>query len=565
MTEPDTLIGPPWRDPDAAGPLTLGGVLAEVAARSAGDEALVFDDPLLGGATVRWTYGKLRREAQRVARALLAGGIGKGARVGILMGNRPQAVAALFGAALVGGVAVPLSTFSTRPELSYLLGHADLSVLLLQSSMGERRFAADVVDLCPSATASGPIREPAYPFLRTVAAVGPVDDRCGLPSWEAFLAGGADVDDALPDAAAEQVHPSDHGVVIYSSGTTDRPKGVLHNHRSVALQWHLQAELFGRDRSTRVWCALPLFWTAGMNTAMGATLAAGGCWVTQERFEPGEAIRLLERERVTEPHLLPHQARALEDHPDWRSADLSSCTKVFGKSVFTRHPTVEGDTAWNTPVGYGSSETCSFFTGLPWTTPREVLAERSYGRLLPGNELRVVDPGTGRTLGRDREGELVVRGPTLMEHYVKRTRAECFDAAGFFRTGDLGWYDTEGLVHFSGRRTEMIKTSGANVSPAEIEVQMQAHDAVRLARVVGVPDERRDQLVVLCVERTAGATVTEDDVRAFLRDRLAAYKVPRRVLFFPEGAIPMVASRTKVDTAELGRIVQEQLDERGDR
>jgi fatty-acyl-CoA synthase len=565
VREPETLAGPPGLDPTDTGPLTLGGVLAEVAARYHRDEALVFDDPLLGGTTVRWTYDDLHRESRRVAKALLAAGIGKGARIGVLMGNRPQAVAALFGAALAGAVAVPLSTFSTRPELSFLLGHADLSVLLLQATMGDRRFASDVVELCPSAKAPGPIHEAAYPFLRTVAVVGPVDDTCGLQPWDDFLAGGDGIDgidDALLDAVADQVHPSDHGVVIYSSGTTDRPKGVLHNHRSVAVQWRLQAELFGRDESTRVWCALPLFWTAGMNTAMGATLAAGGCWVTQERFEPGEALRLIERERVTEPHMLPHQARALEEHPDWRSADLSSCTKVFGKSVFTRHPTVEGDTGWNMPVGYGSSETCSFFTGLPWTTPRDVLAKRSYGRLLPGNELRVVDPATGRTLGPDEEGELVVRGPTLMEHYVKRTRAESLDADGFHRTGDLGWYDADRLVYFSGRRTEMIKTSGANVSPAEIEVQLQAHDAVKLARVVGVPDERRDQLVVLCVELKDGATATEDDVKTFLRGRLAAYKVPKRVLFFPEGAIPMVASGTKVDTDELLRVVQQRLGDR---
>jgi acyl-CoA synthetase (AMP-forming)/AMP-acid ligase II len=296
-----------------------------------------------------------------------------------------------------------------------------------------------------------------------------------------------------------------------------------------------------------------------MCVAMGATLAAGGCWVMQEVFEPGQALRLMARERVTEPHTLAHQARALEEHPDWPSTDLSSCTKVFGKSVFHRHPRVDGDTSWNMPIGYGLSETSSSVTGLPWTTPRELLRTGSYGRLLPGNELRVVDPETGRVLGLGEEGELTVRGPTLMEHYLKRTRAECFDADGFYHTGDLGWYDKDGLVYFAGRHTEMIKTGGANVSPAEIEVQLQAYEPIKLAGVVGVPDERREQIVVLCVELKEGATATEDDVKAFLRERLATYKVPKRVLFFAEGEIPMTRGGTKVKDDDLLARVQERL------
>jgi acyl-CoA synthetase (AMP-forming)/AMP-acid ligase II len=543
------------------GALTLGGVLVEQSARFPDREALVFDDPLFGDVTVRWTYAELRHHARRVAKALLATSVGKGTRVGLLMGNRPEAVASLFGAALAGAVTVPLSTFSPKPELSYLLAHADISVLLLQTAMGRHRFATDVVDLCPGATGSAPIIDPAYPFLRHAVALGPTEDTAGITSWDAFLARGDDVDDELLDAVAAEVRPSDVGVIIYSSGTTDRPKGVVLSHRAVALEWWMQAALFGRDESTRVWCAFPIFWTAGLNTAMGATLAGGSTWVTQERFEPGHALHLLERERVIEPHVFAHEARALEEHPDWASTDLSSCTRVFGKSVFTRHPTVQADEHWNMPVGYGMSETSSFLTGLPWTTPRSVFRKGSYGRLLPGNELRVIDQETGRGLGPDEEGELIVRGPTLMEHYVKRARAECFDADGFYRTGDLGSYDEDGFVYWGGRRTEMIKTAGANVSPAEIEVQLHAYEPVKLARVIGVPDERRDEIAVLCVELKDGATATEDDIKTFLRERLASYKVPKRVLFFRDDEIPMNRSGTKVQHEQLLAVVQERLNE----
>jgi acyl-CoA synthetase (AMP-forming)/AMP-acid ligase II len=559
VREPATLTGPPLQDAAGIGTLTLGGILTEQSARFPDHEVLVFDDPLRGGATVRWSYRDLEKHARFLAKALLGTGIGKGARVGVLMGNRPEAVASIFGAALAGAVAVPLSTFSPKPELSYLVGHSDISVILLQSTMGGHRFAADLAGLCPGVAAAPPIADPVYPYLRHAAALGAGQDACGMPSWESFVRGGEAVPDALLDAVAAEVHPSDPATVIYSSGTTAHPKGVLHSHRAVALQWWLQAGLFGRDDSTRVWCALPLFWTAGLNVAMGATIAAGGTWVMQEMFEPAQALRLIERERVTEPHIFAHQARALEEHPHWASADLSSCTRVFGKSVFTRHPSVKGDPAWNMPVGYGLSETSSFVAGFPFTTPRQLLRKGSYGRLLPGNELRVVDPETGRVLGPNEEGELIVRGPTLMEHYIKRTRAECFDTEGFYHTGDLGSYDEDGCVYFGGRLTEMIKTGGANVSPAELEIQLQAYEPVKLARAIGVPDERRDQIVVLCVELKDGATATEDDIRSFLRDRVASYKVPKRVLFFDEDQIPMNGSGTKVQDDSLLALVQEQL------
>jgi acyl-CoA synthetase (AMP-forming)/AMP-acid ligase II len=528
------LSGPALGSVEGIGSLTLGSFLEEVCSRFAPNEALVFEG-------ARWTYADLRRESRRVAKALLATGSGKGSRVGIVMGNRPEAVAGLFGAAMAGCVATPLSTFSPEPELAWLLGHADVSVLLVQGRLGRRDFAGDIAALSPATV----------PWLRQTAVLGE-------PSWDQFLAAGETVDESVLDAAMAAVTPSDLGLVIYSSGTTDRPKGVLHNHRAATLQFWVQSQLFARTEATRLWCALPLFWTAGLNSAMGSTLAAGGCWVMQETFDAGDALRLMASERVTEPYTLPHQAAALAEHDDWATTDLSSLRQVFGKSVFHKHPTVEGDPGWNMPVGWGLSETCAFFAAHDSATPRELL-KTSIGRLLPGNELRVVDPDTGRPLGPNEEGELIIRGPTLMEHYVKRTRDECFDGDGFFHTGDLGRFDADGYLHFTGRRTEMIKTGGANVSPAELEVQLRACEPVKLARVIGVPDERLGEVVVLCVELREGAEATEDDLETFLRSRVAAYKVPKRVLFFAEGEIPMTSSETKVRDAALRALVHDRL------
>lgn len=549
------LHGPPLPDVPA---LTTGGFLREVAARHGNREALVFDDPLAGGETIRWTYQELWQQSRRVARALLATGTGKGSRVGVLMANRPESVAALFGAGLAGCIAVPLSTFATAHELDHLLRHSDVSVLLTQTAMGKRSFVADVLSLVPAAQSDHVLHEPAFPFLRRVAAVGPAQECGGIGSWEAFLALGDTVDEVLVDAVADQVSPYDLGLVIYSSGTTDHPKGILHNHRSPTLQFWVQAEIFGRTEQTRMWTALPFFWTAGLNTALGATLAAGGCCILQEGFEPGEALRLMAREKVTEPYTLPHQAAALEEHPDWAETDLSSLTCVYGKSVFTRHPRVSGDPSWNMPVGYGLTETCAFVVAHPSTASREQLRS-SLGRLLPGNVLRVIDPDSGRPVATGADGELLLKGPTLMEQYVKRGRDASIDPDGFFHTGDIGHVDDRGFVHWTGRRTEMIKTGGANVSPAEIEVQLRACPPVKLARVLGVPDPRLEQIAVLCVELKDGAEATEEDITQFLRQRVASYKVPKRILFFADGEIPLTASQTKVRDEALLALVLDRL------
>jgi acyl-CoA synthetase (AMP-forming)/AMP-acid ligase II len=557
-----TFEGPPVDGFAGIGALTMGGFLDEVAARFATNEAMVFDDPLLDGTTVRWSYAELLREAQRIGRALVALGVDRGERVGILMGNRPEAVAALFGAAMVGAVAVPLSTFAPKPELAHMLETAEVAVVLTQDRLLARRFGQDVADLAP-----------ALPHLRHVAVLGAPRDRTssgpgsthsavtvpGQISWGALLARADEVDPAALRIRADAVLPEDDALIIFSSGTTSAPKGMLHGHRAPTQQFWVQSQIFGRHERTRMWCALPLFWTAGLNTAMGSTLAAGGCWVVQETFDPGEALALIERERVTEPYTLPHQTALLEEHPAWPTTDLSSLTCVYGKSAFARHPSVvHADPGWFMPVGYGLSETCAFFASHWSSTPREV-AKQSIGRLLPGNQLRVIDPATGAPLGVGQLGELAVKGPTLMRGYLGRPFADSFDADGFFHSGDEGSVDADGYVHFEGRRTEMIKTAGANVSPAELEVQLRACPPVKLARIVGIPDPRLDQVVVACITLKDGEAATEADIQAFLRDRVAAYKVPKRVLFFADGEIPMTTSATKVRDEALVALVERRL------
>jgi fatty-acyl-CoA synthase len=552
-----TFRGPPSETEHGIGALTLGGFMLEVTRHHPAREALVFHGA--DGGAVQWSYADLEREARRVARALLAGGAGKDTRVAILMGNRPEWVAAAYGVALAGAVAVPLNTYFEPPELDHVLRHSDAQVLLTQYRLLGHAYVDQLAALCPELldAAPGSLRSPRFPHLRRIAAVGLDAVRGAAEPWDTFLGAGDAVPDALVDATAGGVSPADHALIMYTSGTTATPKGILHPHRGPALQSWRFAQQLRLDPSVRVWSAFPFFWSAGFVMVMGATLAAGGCLVLQEHFEPGEALRLLESERVTSPHAWAHQLAELEDHPDWPNADLSAIRHCEAFTSFGRHPSVHVDDTWSPRAAYGLSETCTIISSLPADTPRDI-RERSQGVILPGNAVRIVDRDTGAELPVDAIGEITVKGPTLMLGYVKGLPEHCFDDDGFFHTGDAGYVDGDGYLHWTGRITEMIKTGGANVSPVEIEETLLRHPGLWTARAVGVPDEKLGEMVVVCAVAHGGADIDENDVRGFLRGRLASYKIPRRVLFFDEHELSLTGN-AKIRAEDLRALAMRRL------
>ena len=316
-----TLRGPPLAELEGIGALTLGSFLLEVCERHADRELLVFYES--DGERRCWRYSDLLEAARRMARAMILGGVGKGTRVGIVMGSRPECVAAIFGAALAGGVVVPLSTLATAEELAFLLRHADIHTLFTQCSLGGKHQPLETAQKAVPELTGGDCDQ-SFPYLQAVVALGLDRGHGSLHGWEDYLRLGEAVSDTLVDARNAEVAPSDLGLIIYSSGTTAQPKGMMHVHRAPTLQAWQQARIFRRGPQTRIWTTFPLFWTAGFNTVLGATMAAGGCWVMQELFDPAEAIALIQREKVSEPYALPHHTNAMEEHPGWGDADFSA-------------------------------------------------------------------------------------------------------------------------------------------------------------------------------------------------------------------------------------------------
>lgn len=544
---------PPLSKEAGLGALTLPGFLAEAAEKHAPREAMCWKDD--SGQVHRWTYTELLGESQRVARALLARGVGRGTRVGVLISNRPEWLFSMFGAAMAGAVTVAMNTFSTRQELAYQLSHADVELLIMEAGVASRDFVADLLNLCPplADTAPGSLYFDDFPFLRQVVCVDGDTGYSGIQGWGEFLQGGEVIAPSLVAATSAATSPVDPALIFFSSGSTALPKAIQQTHRAAALQCWRFGRWFEVDQNVRTWSANGFFWSGNFAMAFGCALGVGGCLVLQRYFQPDEALELFQSERVSQILAWPHQEARLLECPGWADTDLSSLVYVDSESALASHPTV--NTRWRQPNGYGMTETFTFVTGIAGSQNDS----GKHGLVLPGNTMRIVDPNTGELVPWGQSGEILVKGPTLTLGYLKIPQEDTFDGDGFIHTGDAGSLTPEGELTWEGRLSDIIKTGGANVSPAEIDAVLVEHSSIQSVFTVGVPHQTLGEVVVSCVVLREGEQLDGAGVKAFARQSLASYKVPREVLFFAEGELPMTGS-SKIRRPELRKLAAERLE-----
>jgi len=496
-------------------------------ARDFGDHELVVTEE-----GERLSYSAVDGRSRLLARQLLAAGIGKGSRVGILFPQGPEWLVAYFALARIGAVTVPISTFAKPPELHKVLRHCDAHALLVARTINgedqQQRLERAVPGL--STASRSPLFLPSLPYLRSIWM-----QEGGTRQWVEPLPDGdssALAAQEILDQAESEVHPADPLVVIYTSGTTIEPKGVLQTHGALVRHGENLRRLGAVIEGDRVYAGMPLFWVGGLSLTLGPTLHAGATLLMQQRFDPAGALTLIEQEHATVIVAWATVLQRIIDHPRFAEADLSALRV---------DPRVRRG-------GLGMTETCGQHS---WR--RSGHDPASLGSAVEGVEHRVVQPGTDIALSPGTKGEICVRGYCVCAGMVKRERHDVFDKDGWYHTGDGGWIDEDGTLYFDGRLTDMIKTSGNNVAPAEVEAVLMTHPQIRFASVLGLPHPTIGEEVAVAIV-CRDVPFDFETLQDWMRDRVASYKVPTRVLVLGESDIPLLASG-KPDKLKLASMV----------
>ena len=520
--------------------LTMGGFITEITRRHAERYAFFYNGELL-------TYKELGDLVHLFARGLAAIGVTKGTRVGVLMSNRPEFVVAIFGATLIGAIAVPMSTFATPEERDYMLRHSDVAILITQKMLLKRNFVEELSSLHPLLASAKPgnLYDAAVPNLRRIFCLGLSRRSGAFETWDDLLIKGHAIPERLVNAMAANVVPTDDAMIQYTSGSTAFPKAVVHYHRSPCLQFPKAAEKVRMKSTDRVLAPYQFFWAFAQ--VPGAALASGACFFCMERFDPVLALDWIDRHHITVLWPTADQVSVLNEYAASKKHELSSVRLIskrgFAKTVGLRNQFFSS---------YGCIENCTSATALPVDAPLN-LRLTTDGLPYETTEFEIVDPESGLPLPYGQIGEVAIKGPTVMRGYYKVERERCFDDRGFYRTKDLGFMDSDGYFHFTGRLSTMIKTSGANVSPIEVEKALLASGQVAKAIVLGVPHPQAGEAVVAVVVPKPDASIQEDALKAYVKAHIAAFKVPRRILFVEESDIsPTGTEKVNLDkTREL--------------
>ena len=478
------------------------------------------DKPMIIDPESRLSYTELDDTTRAMAAALLDAGVGKGTRVGLIMPNRVQWVQIAVAVTRIGAVLVPLSTLLQPPELVAQLRAAAVQVLISVEEFRGHRYVDDLSEV---------VDTPELPALQSV--------------WtpDQLTAHAREI-----NAAASAVTPSDTLVIMFTSGSSGPPKGVIHSHGNAlaAVQSGLTARCI--DATTRLYLPMPFFWVGGFGSGVLSALLAGATLVTEEIPRPETTLRLLERERVTLFRGWPDQAEALARQSASVGADLSALRPGSLEALLPPEQRAEPGARAKL---FGMTESFGPYCGYPADIDMPRSAWGSCGKPFDGMQVRIVDPDTGQPVPAGSIGMIQIRGPHTLRGICRRSREELFTPDGYYPTGDLGHLDDDGFMFYHGRSDDMFKVSGATVYPSEVEQALRG-----IENVVNV--------FVTEVSGAVGAVVISDstveDLRAEARKRLSAFKVPAVwLLVESDDDIPR-GTTGKVDVRRLRELLREQ-------
>jgi acyl-CoA synthetase (AMP-forming)/AMP-acid ligase II len=482
------------------------------AERYAGAEAVV------DGST-RLTYDELVVRALEAGRAFVAAGVEPGDRVGVWAPNSWEWVVALLGLQSAGGVLVPVNTRYKGAEAAYILNASRARALVVADGF----LGNDYVELLAGEE---------LPHLEhTIVLRGPAPP--GTVSWDDFVESGAKADAAEVDRRVAALGPETISDMMFTSGTTGRPKGVITTHGQTLRAFQVWAEVVGLREGDRYLLINPMFHTFGYKAGIVASLLSGSTLVPLPVFDVDAALAMIPAERISMFPGPPTLYQSLLNHPKLGDADLSSLRlAVTGAAVIPVDLVrqMREVLGFETVItGYGLTEATGIAAMCRYDDDAETIATTS-GRAIPDVEVAVVDDG-GVEVPTGEPGEVVVRGYNVMQGYFEdpEQTAEAIDADGWLHTGDIAVMDDRGYLRITDRKKDMFIVGGFNAYPAEIESLLLAHPGIAQAAVVGVPDDRLGEVGVAFVVAKPDASLDGDEVVAWAREAMANFKVPRRV------------------------------------
>ncbi len=506
-------------------PLTTAEALRRAAVIGPDVEALVAPDG-------RITYAELERDVAATASALAAQGVRRGDHVGLCLGNSHRWVSTFLAIASLGAVTVPINTRFVGSEMAYVLGQAKISTLIIADRFLKIDFIAMLRGICPGIDRGLP--DASLPDLRKVIVAGD-DVPAAALSWTSFMAGA--VGRLTPVCKADDVL-----VIQYTSGTTSFPKGVMLPHQNMLANAFFSGGRMGFRVGDRFHTARPFFHVAGSSLSVLSAIQHVITLVTMDRFEPGEALRLMEEERCSHFSGNDTMALMLLNHPDLRTRKLALRGGWLAASATILRRVIDELGARECVAGYGLSEASPNVAQSCWWEPEEIRAA-ALMRPQPGVEIAIRSGGRDCPAGQP--GEIFVRGWNVMKGYFDKPEetAAALDAEGWLSTGDLGQVDAEGRLTFLGRVKDIVRVGGENVAPADVENVLHGHPKIKQAAVVGVPDSRLLEVVAAFVILNEGCTCEAAEIIDWSKSRLAGFKVPRHVWIVKDfEALGMTAS-----------------------
>ena len=514
---------------------TIGDNLESTARKYPDREALVMPHQ-----NIRWTYRKLDEEVNRVARGLLARGYAKGDRIGVWAPNIVEWVLAQYATAKIGVIQVNINPAYRSNELAYALRQSGCRGVIAARQFKTSNYVAMLAE----------IRHECPELKETIFA-----DEPGQPAdWARLLADAERVPASDLVARMRTLTPGDAINIQYTSGTTGAPKGATLSHRNILNNAYFDGHTMGLRDGDRFCVPVPFYHCAGMVcgnlmcTVYGATIV-----VPAPSFDPGETLKAIAAERCNGAMCVPTMFIAMLAHPDFDKTDKSSLrTGTIGGSPCPIEVMKRLVSDFHMPevtIIYGMTETSPISTQTAADDPIDKRVG-SVGRVHPHVEIRIANPDTGEVCERGEPGEFQTRGYSVMLGYwndEKKTR-EAITPEGWMRTGDLGVMDEQGYVNIVGRIKDMIIRGGENVYPREIEEFLYSHPDIRDVQIIGVPDEKFGEEVMACVIMKDGRPpLTLDAMRAFCKDQLAHYKIPRYLDVVTEYPMTVTGKVRKVE------------------